>query len=95
MDNGPIYHASVAYGRAFNAAPGNIELSFRGRDGSMLATMFDGSVRSLTREQAWTDPTLWYPSGSTFTGSDATPESIIYATKNFLPSKDGLGLVIP
>lgn len=95
VDFGPIFHASTAYGRDFNAAPGNIDLSFRGRDGSMLATMFDGSVRSFTREQAWTDPTPWYPSGSTFTGSGATPESIGFATKHFVPSKDGLGLVIP
>ena len=95
MDCGPILGGSVAYGREFNAAPGNIELSFRGADGSMLATMFDGSVRSFSREQAWTDPTPWYPSGSTFTGTGATPESIDFATKHFVPSKDGLGLVIP
>ncbi len=96
VDFGPIAKFSTAYGRdAVGSAPGNIELSFRGRDGSMLAAMFDGSVRSFTRQQAWTDPTPWYPSGSTFTGSNATPESIDFAAKNFLPSKDGLGVVIP
>ena len=53
-----------------------------------------GEIR-LTREQAWTDPTPWFPSGSTFTGSNATPESIGFAIKNFAPSKDGLGYVVP
>lgn len=95
MDSGPIVHESVAYGRAFIAAPTNVELSFRGRDGSMLVTMFDGSVRSMSREQAWTDPTPWYPSGSAFTGTGATPESIGFAAKHFVPAKDGSGLLIP
>ncbi len=95
IDTGPIYHASVAYGRANSSAPGNLELSFRGLDGSMLATMFDGSVRAFSRAEAWTNPIPWYPSGSLFTGSDATPESIEFAAKNLPDHPGGGGKLIP
>mgnify|MGYP006436804121 CR=1 FL=1 len=82
---GPIDDGSVAYGRnpPSGGDGGNLELSFRKAGGKVLfVSMFDGSLRSMTREQAWTDPTPWYPSGSAWTGSDATPESIEWVETN-------------
>lgn len=83
--SGPTFDGSAAYGREFLGDPGNIDLSFRHK-GGMNATMFDGSVRWLSREEAWTDPTPWYPSGSVFTGEGATPESVEFVENNFAGS---------
>jgi len=83
--SGPIYGNSVAYGRESGSAPSqaNTDLSFRKQGGQgMYATMFDGSLQYLTREEAWTDPTPWYPSGSVWQGSGATPESQAWVKKN-------------
>lgn len=80
---GPIAHASPAYGRSHAGAPDSLDLSFRKKGGSGLyASMFDGSVRFFTREQAWTDPTPWYPTGSVWTGIGATPESAQWVKSN-------------
>lgn len=84
--SGPIIDASPAYGRAHAGAPGSLDLSFRKQGGAGLyASMFDGSVRFFTREEAWTDPRPWYPTGSVWTGNQATPESVQWV-KNNLPS---------
>lgn len=81
--NGPILDSSPAYGRAFAASPGNQGLSFRKQGGeAMYASMYDGSLRVFTREQAWTDPTPWYPTGSVWTGEGATSESAAWVKKN-------------
>jgi prepilin-type N-terminal cleavage/methylation domain-containing protein/prepilin-type processing-associated H-X9-DG protein len=75
-DSGPIFHESTAYGRWANRrSPTNHRLSFRHGRANANALYFDGSVRTLTAMQAWTDASLFYPSGSTFTGGSATPES--------------------
>lgn len=75
IDPGAILHTSTAYGRQSSSSGRNVNLSFRQPDGSLDAAMFDGSVRNISRTTAWTDASLWYPGGSTFTGAGATPES--------------------
>jgi type II secretory pathway pseudopilin PulG len=83
---GPILESSTAYGRSALGSPGNLELTFRQRVNGQTgihATMFDGSVRFMTQEESWTDPAPWYPSGSVFTGNDATAESIEFADANY------------
>lgn len=80
---GPILESSVAYGRSAFGSPDNLGLSFRKQNGDALfASMFDGSLRVFTRQQAWTDPTPWYPTGSTWTGNGATAESIDWVDQN-------------
>ena len=79
---GPILEVSNAYGRSGAGSPDNLDLSFR-HDGGLYATMFDGAVRFMTREEAWTDPAPWYPGGSVFTGENATQESIEFADSNY------------
>lgn len=80
---GPIFESSVAYGRSDFGSPDNLDLSFRKKNGdAIFASMFDGSLRVFTRQQAWTDPTPWYPTGSVWTGSGATSESAQWVKKN-------------
>ena len=85
-DSGPMVNISPAYGRDFGPSPSqtNLDLSFRKKGGQgMYVTMFDGSLQFLTREEAWTDPTPWYPSGSVWQNSaSATSESQAWVDKN-------------
>jgi prepilin-type N-terminal cleavage/methylation domain-containing protein len=76
--SGAIFHASRAYGRAYEGAVGefNVDLSMRYFDREMHAGFFDGHAERLTGSRAWSDPTLWYPKGSTYEGGDATPEVV-------------------
>lgn len=80
-DSNPIVHSSTAYGREpFNdevSTPTNQLLSFRHREGMNIA-YFDGHVQYMTQKDAYRDPNPWYPTGSIFTGVQATPESIIF-----------------
>lgn len=86
----PIYEGSTAYGRAkatagFDAVrpgakrtyPLNRDLSYR-HGGKMNVVFFDGHVDSLGEIESKTDASLWYPTGSLFTGRHATPESIAF-----------------
>lgn len=75
--SGPIFHAAREYGRGLTDARGadlHIRLSMRHRGLSINAGFFDGHSETLKPEQTWGDPSLWYPSGSTYTGRSATPE---------------------
>tara|TARA_R110000744_G_C19341380_1_gene559477 strand:- start:133 stop:1218 length:1086 start_codon:yes stop_codon:yes gene_type:complete len=85
-DIGPMLHGSAAYGRETSVSPSqmNLDLSYRKNGGEgMYVTMFDGSLQYMTREQSWTDPTPWYPSGSVWQSSEnATPESQAWVKKN-------------
>lgn len=69
-DNPPVVNGSTAYGRApFSAGgvrvPDNYLRSIRhaNRQG-MNVGYFDGSVRSMKRDVAWSDPVPWMPSGT-------------------------------
>jgi prepilin-type N-terminal cleavage/methylation domain-containing protein/prepilin-type processing-associated H-X9-DG protein len=76
MDSGPIFNNSRAYGHGTNSYPVNVELSFRhgGKD-LMNGAFFDGHVGVIKSKQAYGDASLWFPSGSTFTGGNSTPEA--------------------
>ena len=78
-DSSPIVHTSTAYGREpFNGevlTPLNTQLSFRHREGMNVA-YFDGHIDYMSQRDAYTDPNPWFPSGSVFTGNQATQESI-------------------
>ena len=78
--NNPIIHGSSAYGREpFSAdavlVPDNQLLSFRHPNGSMNAAYFDGHAAGISQNEAYSDPNPWFPSGSRWTGNDATPEA--------------------
>lgn len=91
----PTYDRSVAYGRnaLFGSFLGdNVRLSMRYPDPSsafgrgMHVARFDGSVDFITAEQAWGEASLWYPSGSVYTGVSASVESkAIYQVGDILP----------
>lgn len=77
--NNPTTQGSTAYGRTpFSndvATPDNLIASYRHSNG-INAAYFDGHVSYMTQGESYSDPRPWYPSGSTWTGSSATPESI-------------------
>lgn len=76
-DSGPIFGDSTAYGRtgADRAIdPTNRLLSYR-HSTTMNGCFFDGSVRTITQDESYRRVEYWYPSGSIFNGSGATPES--------------------
>jgi len=87
--SGPIFHKSVAYGRnapGLNGSTLNVDLSMRFFDHEMHVSMWDGHAERINSTRAWSDVALWYPSGSTFTGTDATPESKeIYSAGDKIP----------
>lgn len=72
----PIFKDSTAYGRDFNPNSNlNAELSMRHNDG-INAVHFDGHVESMGQQEAYSNPNPWYPGGSIFTYTDATPEAV-------------------
>ncbi len=72
----PIRHLSTEYGRGFHQTTNlNVELSIRHNNAANIL-YFDGRVVSMPQDQMYRDPNPWHPSGSIFTGRDATPESI-------------------
>lgn len=79
FDSSPVIDGSTAYGRnPFTAevnTPLNTDLSFRHNEG-MNRAFFDGHVDFVSQTQAYTDPNPWFPTGSVWTGNDATEESI-------------------
>ncbi|MEL6328769.1 MAG: type II secretion system protein [Planctomycetota bacterium] len=98
MANTPIYHHGSAYGRdptsPYQVVPvANVRASYRHPGPSINAAMFDGSVRSMTQTESYTDPTPWFPSGSTWTGRLATPESIEFMADVY--GGDAIGTRLP
>jgi prepilin-type N-terminal cleavage/methylation domain len=83
---GPTNEAGTAYGRGFDPnSDDNVALSMR-HEGRMNTGRFDGSVSSMTQEEAWRNPNPWYPSGSVFTFSGsgagaATAEATEFMTR--------------
>lgn len=72
----PTRELSTAYGRGLYSETNlNAELSIR-HNGSINALYFDGRVATMQKDQMYRDPNPWHPTGSIFTGRDATPESI-------------------
>ncbi len=79
-ESNPIVHGSTAYGRilfpnADTLIPANQLLSYRHGNRINIAR-WDASVGAITQQESYTDPNRWFPSGSVWNGSEATPESI-------------------
>jgi hypothetical protein len=75
--SGPTFESSRAYGRSYLPAglpDYNVGLSMRFFDRELHAGYFDGHAGRMAGDEAWGDPTPWYPRGSRFVGGDATPE---------------------
>ena len=78
--SGPIFDRSVAFGRRFAGNNGddiNVKLSAR-HDGRINIVYWDGHVGGMSMQDAWTDPTPWYPGRTIFNGDGATPESTAF-----------------
>lgn len=77
---GPIDAGCFAFSRGEGALTSRVgwKLSVRHNGNTRLNTArFDGSVRSVSLEEAYSDPRLWYPSGSRWNGdASATAESL-------------------
>jgi len=78
----PIYDGSTAYhrpqsvGGGSDASEESYKLSIRhGNFSSMNVSQFDGSVRKMSIQEAYSNPIPWFPSDSVFNGRGATPES--------------------
>lgn len=69
---------SVAYGRTYGKSirEVNVDLSMRFPGRQMHVGFWDGHSERINSTRAWSDPSIWYPSGSTYTGSSATPEIV-------------------
>lgn len=95
MSDAPTFDRSVAYGRSYlisSLGDENVLLSMRYPDPSsafgrgMHVAHFDASVDFISAEIAWEQASLWYPTGSVFTGATATTESkAIYQAGEILP----------
>ncbi len=75
LSSSPIFEGSTAYGKAPGNENNGYLFSFRHPTESINAAFFDGHSENIKATQAWAEPRLWYPSGSTFTGTRATKES--------------------
>lgn len=75
LSSGPIFEGSAAYGKSPADDRNGYLFSFRHPTTSINAAFFDGHVGNIKATEAWAEPRLWYPSGSTFTGTRATEES--------------------
>jgi prepilin-type processing-associated H-X9-DG protein len=70
------FHDCRAYGRKYGASVSeiNVDYSMRFPGRQMHVGFFDGHAERITSTRAWSDATIWHPSGSEFTGTGATPE---------------------
>lgn len=69
----PQWAENRAYGRDYDGAPNNLELSFRHPNQSLNAVYFDGHTENMKSKEVWTDMAKWAPSGSVVQ-SDAISE---------------------
>lgn len=75
--SGTIFHGSREYGRGLSGGLNrNVKISFRHPGEGGNGGFFDGHVEFIKSSTAWSDASMWFPSGSIWTGIDATPESV-------------------
>jgi len=83
--NDPIFNRGREYGRdLIPSGPtrwANVFLSMRHQNLSVNAGHFDGHVSVLSSDKVWGDADRFFPTGSQWTGADATPE----AAAKYLP----------
>jgi len=82
----PIYNDSTAFHRPSSPntsiSPDSWKLSIRhGGFRTMNVSHFDGSSSTMSIDEAYSDPTPWFPTDSVFNGNDATPESIDFMAR--------------
>jgi hypothetical protein len=72
-----VFNSSTAWGRTSNGANSGEgwKFSFRYPGKKLVAAFFDGSAGNLSQQEAYSDASRWYPTGSTWTGVGATPEA--------------------
>jgi len=79
VEQNPIVTGSTAYSPTpFNSevlTPANTQLSYR-HGARMNIAQWDGSVATITQEESYTNPNRWWPSGSRWTGNQATQQSV-------------------
>lgn len=79
--SGPTFNDSRAYGRGIISGTDlNVELSVRHAE-SINALYFDGHVASMDKNEMWTDPNPWFPTGTIYTDEESTPESAVFMEK--------------
>ena len=74
----PQFKGSRAWGIDGHGDPaqGHLELSYRHPGDSINVAYFDGHVGSMTKEEAWTDPNPWHPTGTEYNqGGDYNAEA--------------------
>ncbi len=75
-DSGPIFDGSTAYGRQASPSRGaNVPLSFRHAGPSINIAFWDGHVEHVRQREVYRDPRPWYPGGTLYSSTSATPES--------------------
>ena len=79
----PTFKNSTAWGRESQTSSSqtNVELSMRHGDLKVNAAYFDGSVRSVSSIEMWTNPNPWHPTGTVWTNGANTAESILFMEK--------------
>ena len=77
-DSGPIFYASTAYGKQGPGEPGNLTLSYRHPGKTINVAYFDGHAALMKQHDSWSNAAPWYPGGSYFNGTSATPESVAF-----------------
>lgn len=87
--NDSIYNSSREYGRdLIPSGPrqwANVYLSMRHSNMSVNGGAVDGHVSTLSSSQVWGEADRFFPTGSQWTGADATPEAV--AKYSFLMSR--------
>jgi prepilin-type N-terminal cleavage/methylation domain-containing protein/prepilin-type processing-associated H-X9-DG protein len=74
-DSGPIYDGSTAYGKTGPGAPDNLKLTYRHPGKTIDVAYYDGHASKMKQIESWKYAAPWYPGGSVFNGTNATPEA--------------------
>lgn len=95
----PQWTENRAYGREYDGAPNNLELSFRHPNQSLNAVYFDGHTENMKSKEVWTDMAKWAPSGSVVRAdaiSEVTAEAQEWLENITDGSNDGIsGKILP
>jgi len=80
LESSPLYIGNTAYGQSTSVgngwAPSSWKLSLRHPSFSVNAVFFDGSAKNMRPTELYGEAGYYWPSGSTFGGSNCTLESL-------------------